>query len=173
MKRKVLVIPIEEIKRHFEMNLRQDIKIVAPDILTDELLNILKEKGKDVKPERHLNGNTWRHSKASEPNNLCESSDFIDGCLPQYTKGPFAMGFANEKAAQDGHYHRQHLEMYFSGYSMNAEYRCLGDSQCQSIKLKGGAIVFGPEVIHKMELGGLTIVIEVPAVANDKVNEEP
>jgi hypothetical protein len=52
MKRKVLFIPIEEIKRHFEKNSRQDVKIIALEVLTDELFNTLKAKGKNVKPEK-------------------------------------------------------------------------------------------------------------------------
>ena len=173
MKRRVLAIPIEEIKRHFERNSRQDVKIVTPDILTDELFSILKTKGKDVKPERYLDGYIWTHSEATEPNSLCESRDFIDSCLPQYAQGAFAASFANKRAEQDEHYHKQHTEIYFSEHPIGAEFRFLKDSQCQSIKLgKGGAIVFGPEVVHKMRLGGLTIVIEVPAVAGDKTIEK-
>ncbi len=172
--RRVVVIPIEQIKRHFDENSRQDVKIVAPSVLTNELFNNLKANGKDVKHEQRFDDIIWKHSKANEPNNVCESSDFIDYCLPQYAEGPFALGFANKKATQDGHYHRRHLEMYFSENPMSAKYRYLGDSNCESIKLEnGGAIIFGPEVIHKMKLGGLTIVIEVPSVTNDKVKEEP
>ena len=173
MKRKVLFIPIEEIKKHFAKNSRQDVKVIAPDILTDELFNILKAKGKDVKPEQYLEGDIWKHSEANEPNNLCESGEFIDSCLPQYVQGPFAVSFANEKAQQDVHYHRKHLEIYFSEHAIGAEFRCIGDVQPQSINLEsGGAIIFGPGVIHKMQLGGLTIVIEIPAVTGDKVSDK-
>ncbi len=173
MKRKVLFIPIKEIEKHFEKNSRQDVKIIAPDILTDKLFNILKAKGKDVKPEQHFEGDIWKHSEANEPNNIGESGEFIDSWLPQYVQGPFAVSFANAKAEQDSHYHRKHLEMYFSEHAISAEFRCVGDAQVQSMKLEnGGAIIFGPEVIHKMRLGGLTIIIEIPSVSGDKIKEK-
>lgn len=172
MKRRVLIIPLEEIERHFEGNSRQDVKIVAPDILTDELFSKLKARGRDAKPEQHLIGNIWRHSKANERNSICESGDFGNDRPAQYAKGPFAVSFANEKAEQDEHYHGQHLEIYFSEHPMEAEFRCLEDSRHESVKLEhGGAIIFGPEVVHRMRLSGLTMVIEVPSVTDDKTNE--
>ncbi len=173
MKRRVLAIPKEEIDSQFKKNVRQDVKIVAASILTDELFRILMAKGKNVKAEEPLNGFYWKHSEADEANRLCESSDFIDDCLPQYVKGPFSISFANENAGQDEHYHKKHFEIYYSEHPMSAEFRYLEDSQSQQpIELKkGGVILFGPNVIHKMRLGGLTIVIEVASM-DDKFNEQ-
>lgn len=173
MKRNVLVVPLYELKKHLQENSRQDIKIIAPDILTGELFKKLKAKGKEVKPEQHLDGDYWKHSGPLSPNHLSESGEFIGQWLPQYVDGPFAVSFANDKAEQDAHYHKHHWEIYYSEHPIGAEYRLLGELQRQPIRLQsGGMIVFGAEVIHKMQLGGLTIVIEVPSVANDKVNEE-
>jgi hypothetical protein len=53
---------------------------------------------------------------------------------------------------------------------MSAEYKFLGEQDAKKAKLpQGGAVLFGPEVVHKMNLGGLTIIIEVPSVFNDKL----
>ncbi|MBI4317281.1 MAG: hypothetical protein HY675_02225 [Chloroflexi bacterium] len=167
--RRVLFIPKEEIHGHFAKNARQDMKVVAPNRLTDKLFEALKARGKEVKAERPLTGDVWKHSDVDEPNDLTESKDFVDGSLPQYAAGPFAVAFANERAGQDEHYHTKHLEIYFSEHPLTAEYRYLGDQETKTICLEqGGALVFGPDVVHRVRLGGLTIVVEVPAVADDR-----
>lgn len=127
MKREVLIIPLEELTRHFETNERQDIKIVAPSILTHELYEILTKKGKRLKPELPLNGNRWKRSYKTEANKLCESSDFVFE-LPAETKGPFTISFANEKAEQEEHYHKYHTEIYFSDHRISGYYRILGEN---------------------------------------------
>lgn len=175
MERKVLAIPIEELESHFKKNTRQDIKIIAPSILTEESRNFLVQKGKDVKPEIPVpsEDNEWKHSDYSEPNRICESSEFIDLTLPQYTNGPFAISFANREAHQDEHYHSHHIEIYYSEHPMSAEFRYLKDKEHYKIELKhGGVIIFAPDVIHKLKLSGLTIVIEIPSIENDRTLEE-
>lgn len=173
MKRKVLIIPKAEIERHFASNRRQDVKVVAPTILTGELFKILKTQGKDLKPEQRLEGDEWKYTAADQPNNICESGDFVDASLPQYVEGPFALSFANEHAVQDSHYHWRHLEIYFSEHPLSVEYRTTEAGRLCSAHLEsGGAIILGPQVVHRVTLGGLTMVIEVPAVASDKFNEE-
>jgi len=173
MKKKVLVIPRSEIEAHFERNVRQDVKIVAPSILTEELFNILKTKGKNLKPEQYFEGHIWEHSEADGPNNLCESGEFVDASLPQYVEGPFSLAFANERAEQDAHYHWRHLEIYYSSCPIKAEYRYLDDKQRHVVDLEeGGALIFGPQVVHRVQLGGLTIIIDVPSVASDKFTED-
>jgi hypothetical protein len=169
----VLFIPIEEVQRHLESNERQDIKVVAPEVLTTTLFRKLKDAGKTVKPEEPLKQMEWKHSEAGSANLLCESSNFIFPSLPQYPAGPFAVSFANELAEQDAHYHERHIEIYYSTYSMSAAFKSVGDSAHQTRTLnEGGAIIFGPGVIHKMCLGGLTVVIELPSVSGDKKNAE-
>jgi len=169
MKRRILVIKKDEILKHFQENKRQDIKIIPPEILTEELFNFLKSKGKDVKPEQPLKSYEWIHSRNNEPNNICESTDFIDERLLYIARGPFAISFANEKALQDEHYHKEHWEIYFSEYPMSVEYKFISEQNRKKTTLpQGGAILFGPEVVHKMNLGGLTIIIEVPSASNDK-----
>ena len=49
--RKVLAIPLEELSEHFALNSRQDVKIVAPEILAAELVAKLKAAGRVLKPE--------------------------------------------------------------------------------------------------------------------------
>lgn len=172
MKRRVLAVPREELDSQFTKNERQDVKIVAPSILTDELFRRLAGLGKSVKAERHLKGFRWKHSKADKPNKVCEAGDFVDDSLPQYVKGPFSISFADERATQDAHYHERHFEIYYSEHPMSAEFRFLEDPRPQKpIELKhGGLILFGPNVVHKMRLGGLTLVIEVASL-DDKIPE--
>ncbi len=170
MARKALFIPISEVKRHLEINKRQDIKIIVSKILDSALAQRLKTKGKEVKQEQDLEGDVWKHTGKSEANNVCESHAFLNDCIPQYGQAPFAVAFANEKATQDEHYHEKHWEIYFSEYPIEALYRSLEESEFYSQNLEqGGAMIFSPKTIHKMRLSGLTIVIEVPAVHGDKI----
>jgi hypothetical protein len=170
--RKVLAIPLEEIREHFAKNTRQDVKIVAPGILLGELVAKLKAVGRLVKPEQPLEGVEWRHSASDAPNGLCESREFAAG-LAAETSGPFALCFANEKGPQDAHYHPHHLEIYFSEHPLEAEYRHEANAPLERLKLaKGGVLIFAAGVLHRARLGGLTVVIEVPAVVDDKIVEE-
>jgi len=170
VKRRVLFIPLEEIEAHLAENSRQDVKLVVSEIMTDELAARLKARGKVVKQERALGEPFWKHSAATDPNFVCEARDLVDILLPQYANGPLTVALANERAEQDRHYHGRHWELYFSEHPIHARYRFLGDSEDQPpAELdKGGLALFGPEVIHEVKLGGLTLVIEVPAVARDR-----
>jgi hypothetical protein len=167
--RKVLAIPMEEVHEHFALNSRQDVKIVAPELLGDELIAKLKAAGRTLKAERTLEGVDWQHSTADAPNWLCESRDFEAG-IAKECSGPFALCFANEKGPQDAHYHPHHLEVYFSEHALEAEYRSDANSRVEHIRLeKGGVLIFAAGVVHRARLGGLTVVIEIPAVKDDKV----
>jgi hypothetical protein len=167
--RKVLAIPLEEVREHFALNSRQDVKVVAPEILAGELIAKLTAEGRLLKSEQSLEGVEWQHSESNAPNALCESREFAAG-LADETSGPFALCFANEKGAQDAHYHPHHLEIYFSEHPLEAEYRNDANSPMESVKLvKGGVLIFAAGVVHRARLGGLTVVIEIPAVKDDKV----
>ena len=168
---RVLAIPLEEVREHFAQNARQDVKIVAPEILAGELIARLKAAGRLLKPEQPVEGIEWRHSSADAPNRLCESREFAPG-LAEETSGPFALCFANEKSPQDAHYHPHHLEIYFSEYPLEAEYRSDANAPIERLNLvKGGALIFAAGVPHRVRLGGLTMVIEIPAVVDDRVIE--
>lgn len=170
--KRVLAIPLEEVREHLALNSRQDVKIVAPEILAGELVAKLKAAGRAVKPEQPVEGGTWRHSAGDAPNALCESSDFAAE-LADETSGPFALCFANEKGPQDAHHHPHHLEIYFSEHLLEAEYRIDADSPIERVMLeKGGVLIFAAGVVHRARLGGLTMVIEIPAVKDDKVVAE-
>lgn len=170
--RKVLAIPLEEVYEHFALNSRQDVKIIAPELLAGDLIAKLKAAGRVLKPEHRLEGVAWRKSASDIPNALCESREFSAG-LAAETCGPFALCFGNEKAEQDAHYHPRHLEIYFSEHPLEAEYRCGVHSPIERVKLtKGGALIFAAGVVHRAHLGGLTMVIEIPAVKDDKVIAE-
>jgi len=171
MQRNCLFIPLEEIKNQFKENTRQDVKIVAPEILSEQLFNMLTRKGKMLKMEKPLAAEKWTFSKKNRPNFICKSSDFSINNDPGPNQGPFAISFANENAEQDYHYHEKHWEIYFSEHAIEAQYKALNDSLYKNVKLnKGGAIIFGPQVIHKMKLHGLTFIVECPSMAGDKKN---
>jgi len=83
--------------------------------------------------------------------------------------GPFAISAANERRSQDCHVHHAHGEIYVSTSPMRAEYHSLEDSEIHSVVLEhGGVMVFAPGVVHKVTLGGLTIIVEAPALIGDK-----
>ncbi|MGO8815255.1 MAG: hypothetical protein ACLQVG_11440 [Terriglobia bacterium] len=167
--RKVLAIPLEELSEHFALNSRQDVKIVAPEMLATELVAKLKAAARVLKPEVKLEGVEWRHSASDAANAICESREFDSGLVDE-TLGPFALCFANELGPQDAHYHPHHLEIYFSEHPLEAEYRNDSNSPIEHVKLgKGGALIFAAGVVHRARLGGLTVVIEIPAVKDDKV----
>ena len=170
--RKVLAIPLEEIREYFAANSRQDVKIVAPELLSAELSARLLAAGRTVKSEASLESTAWHHSASDTPNVLCESHDFAPG-LAEEDAGPFALCFANEKGPQDAHFHPHHLEIYYSEYPLEAEYRVEPDSPVERIRLEqGGVLVFAAGVVHRARLGGLTVILEIPAVKNDKVIAE-
>ena len=132
----------------------------------------LKAAGRVVKPEQLLEGARWRHSASDAPNWLCESSEFAPG-LAEESLGPFALCFANEKGPQDAHYHPHHLEIYLSEHPLEAEYRNDANSPIERVMLaKGGVLVFAAGVVHRARLGGMTVVIEILAVKDDKVIAE-
>ena len=170
--REVLAIPLEEVREHFALNSRQDVKIVAPEILAGELLAKLQALGRRLKPEQPLEGVEWRHTASDAPNSLCESREFAAESAGE-TLGPFALCFGNEKSEQDAHYHPHHLEIYFSEHPLEAEYRTEANAPIERVSLaKGGALIFAAGVVHRARLGGLTVVIEIPAVKDDKVVTE-
>ncbi len=110
---KVMAIPRDEIAKHFALNTRQDVKVIAPELLSGDLMAKLTALGRTLKPEQPLDGIEWKHSPPEVPNALIESNAFASD-LAVETDGPFALCFANEKGAQDAHYHPHHLEIYYS-----------------------------------------------------------
>ena len=84
---KVLAIPLEE-STHFALNVRQDVKVVAPEILAGELIAKLKSTGRVLKSEQLLESIRWQHSASDAPNELCESHEFSAG-ITNGTLRPF------------------------------------------------------------------------------------
>jgi hypothetical protein len=167
--KRVLAIPLGEVREYFALNSRQDVKIVAPEILGPELIAKLQAADRRLKPEQPLEGVEWRHAAADAPNALCLSREFATE-LADETLGPFALCFANEKGPQDAHYHPHHLEIYISEHPLEAEYCNDANSSIERVKLdKGGVLIFAAGVVHRARLGGMTVVIEIPAVKDDKV----
>jgi hypothetical protein len=55
---------------------------------------------------------------------------------------------------------------------MSATFRYQGSEKCRSLSLpQGGMFIFGTGVVHQVELGGMTVVLEVPSVSSDKIVE--
>jgi hypothetical protein len=149
--KKIFFIPLEEIQKHFDRNLRQDVKIMVPTLWPNDTV---------------LSTDTWKHSEQGESNNVFEA--FL-GDIGDDSRKLFSMSFVNEKAPQVEHYHEKHAEIYFSESPIAAHYISPMNNDKSFKKLEGGgSIIFGPGVVHKMELYGLTIVIEIPSVENDK-----
>ncbi len=160
-----IAIPLKEIGLHFKINPREDIKIIAPRVMTAKLAKILSVTGKNVKQEKPFDG-VWKHSAPDRPNLLCPSSHF--NLRLQARVQTFTLSFANQASEQQAHYHKRHIEIYFSEHLIGADFQPLRDRRVKSIDLEGGALIFGLNVVHKVRLGGLTIVIEFPAVKNGK-----
>ncbi len=170
MKRSVLFIGKKELLAYFNANERQDIKIVTPLIMTKELAKKLIKRGKIVKEESPLKGNNWSHSLAENPNRICESNDFNDELIMPNSNGPVSISFANIGSIESFHYHKEHWEIYYSEHKISSTYRLSKNSDVLTKTLEdGGAIMFTPGVIHKIEVHGLTIVIETPAVPGDRI----
>ncbi|MCC6537516.1 MAG: hypothetical protein IT162_08210 [Bryobacterales bacterium] len=158
--RHVLAIPLDEVRAYFAVNERQSLKIVAPERLVSAALAARL----GAKPEVPHAGETWRHSVPGEPNAMCESGEFEAG-----DGAGFTISFGTEHGVQEDHVHRRHTEIYFSEHPLRAYYRVEHDGAAGTLELPaGGALVFGPGVAHRVTLGGLTIVIETPAVTGDK-----
>lgn len=171
MNRQILAIPKEEVESHFAENLRQDFKVVAPEILTDKWLMELKRRVRGLKMEYLFDGIIWQHSLPADANRVCLASEFDSPNLIRDANGPFAISFANAHACQDEHYHKHHLEIYVSDHPMSAEYRAVDEIACTPVTLpNGGVLVFAPDAVHKVSLTGFTVIIELPAVAWDKTN---
>jgi hypothetical protein len=144
--RKVLAIPLKEVREHFALNSRQDVKIVTPEILAAELIAKLQAAGRLLKPEQPMAGVEWRHAVSDAPNALCESREFATG-LADETLGPFSLCFANEKSPQDAHYHPHHLEIFFSEHPLEAEYRNDANTPLERVSLAKGGCSFSPPAL--------------------------
>lgn len=169
MKRAVLFIPNSELREHFSTNSRQDIKIVTPAIITKALAEKLNRRGKVVKDEVPLSDISWVHSHDKAPNKICEALDFTNGSEVLSESGPMAISFANEGSIETFHHHNKHWEIYYSYHTIDAKYKLPGVEQIEIKSMdEGGAVIFSPGVEHCMEIHGLTIVLEVPAVKGDR-----
>lgn len=174
MKRTVVFIPKEEILEQFRKNARQDVKVVTPAMMTQTLAAKLRARGKDVKEEVPLGDCHWTHSPAEEPNKICESADFADESIRNTGVGPVAVSFADLGSVETFHYHREHWEVYFSEHRLGVEYKPHEKPEIRKEVLnEGGAIVFAPGIAHRMEIHGLTIVLELPAVSRDREPSGP
>jgi len=163
----LLAIPADEIHSQFAANPRQDVKIIVPELLSAARKKFLESMGRRIKPERQMTGPFWRHSPETETNRVM-TADMLPWTSGQ-SAGPFSMGFANERAVQVTHFHRHQTEIFYSAHPVSADYRHLNASDIQQASLpEGGALIVFPEVIHRVRLGGVTLIIGIPAVSDDK-----
>jgi hypothetical protein len=169
LKRAVLFIPNTELREHFSKNSRQDIKVVTPAVITEALAAKLRKRGKDTKMEIPLDGACWTHSPAEEPNKICESIDFTDVPIVFDKAGPVAISFANAESVESFHCHKKHWEVYFSEKKLSVKYKLPGEQNIETMTMnEGGAVLFAPSVLHKMDINGLAIVLEMPAIKGDR-----
>lgn len=167
--RDVLEVPAEEVAAYFAGNERQDVKIVVPSLLEGLLAEGMRSRGRSAKEEIRLDGSRWSSSLPHELNKACESGEFAAVETPE-ASGPFTISFANEKSDQEEHFHARHTEIYYSGHAISGHYRRREESTAHSIRLDhGGLLVFGPNVLHRVQLTGITLVIELPAIEDDRI----
>jgi len=117
------------------------------------------------------------HTPSGTPNYVCESADFSRDVVGPSSVGPLALSAADEQADQGKklHIHCGHAEIFISTYPIRAEYRS-ADRKLELLDLpEGGVMVFAQGVPHRVLLGGLTLIVETPAVLDDKqvVDWEP
>ena len=169
LKRAVLFIPNTELREHFRNNTRQDIKVVTPAMITEALAAKLRKRGKDTKMEIALNGVCWTYSSAEKPNKICESLDFTDESIAFGKAGPVAISFANAGSVETFHCHKKHWEVYFSEKKLSLQYKLPGEQNIETMTMnEGGAVLFAPDVLHKMDINGLAIVLQMPAVKGNR-----
>jgi len=163
----VLAIPLGEIAAQFSANTRQDVKIIVPLLLGEAQRAFLEKTGRTPKPEIVSRETLWRHAGPEAPNRVYPA----DG-LPADTprgKAPFSLGFANENTPQLAHYHRQQTELFYSEHLLSVRYRHHQATTVSSADLPdGGALICFPGVVHHIRLTGLTLVLGLPAVSDDK-----
>ena len=163
----ILAIPAEEIDRQFGTNARQDVKIIVPELLTAARTAFLEAMGRPIKPERLMTESVWRHAADAQTNAVVTADSLPHPGGP--ATGPFSLGFANAEAVQVTHYHRHQTEIFYSAHRIDADYRHRRESGSRHISLlEGGALIVFPEIIHRVALVGLTLIIGVPAAADDK-----
>ncbi len=167
--RNICAVPMDEVQKHFALNERQDIKVLVARALDGSLLRKLIARQKPVKPEIPLTSETWCHSPPLLPNQVWESRELSDDELFKSCQGPFTVAFANERAGQSAHYHKKHFELYYSEAPLRATYRHYNDDRPREVPLpNGGMILFYPMVVHRVWLSGMTVIIECPAVEDDR-----
>jgi len=169
VERTVLFIPNSELHKHFHKNKRRDVKVVTPAVLTEELAEKLKKRGKKPKKEVPLEGIQWTHSSANKPNYICESIDFAMKSWMHRGIGPVAISFATDESVETFHHHKKHWEIYFSDHKLSAEYKLPGTKMIETKTMDdGGTILFAPGVSHRIKIHGLTIVLEMPGIKGDR-----
>ncbi len=173
----------EEMSKHFEVNELQEIKLIVDQILTEEKFIELRQNKLNLKREKHINGDSyinWNFSEKNRLNQVCEAhrfnfkpsrlrDKFYSIFRRKKIKGPFTISLAGKDLEQTCHYHKKHVEIYISEHALSAKFKEKEDSDWNSKTLElGGLIIFSPFIVHQMKLTGLTFVIEIPAVSDDK-----
>jgi hypothetical protein len=159
--RSVLLVPREEVERLLGAQARKDVKVVVPAMLTVAEAALLASQGREVKPEVALAGVRWTATPGAIP--VCEASSLLPP--GSSTEGPLAVSFALPGARQRLHAHEAHWELYYGTERMGLWYRMPGGELIEDELRQGGLAMFGPGVEHRVEPGGLLLVVEVPAIA--------
>ena len=169
MHRDILFVSLDELKKHFHENKRADLKLIVPHKLSSRLLTLIGKKDA-IKSEELLPGSTWHHTPEEKPNLVCEAADFSSCNQFPPGAGPFTVSFAVKTQHAEPHCHPHHHELYFSEHSMEVRYRKEATAPWETYCFPhGGLLVFGPGVDHAVSVQGLTLIVETPALPDDKV----
>jgi hypothetical protein len=159
-RRGVLLVPREEVERLLASQSRKDVKVVVPALLTVAQAALLASQGHEVKPEVALEGVRWTATPGAI--SVCEAGSFLPS--GSSAVGPLAVSFALPGARQRLHAHEAHWELYYGTDRMGVWYRMPGGELVEDELREGGLAMFGPGVEHRVEPGGLVLVVEAPAM---------
>ncbi len=159
--RGVLLVPKEEVERLLASQARKDVKVVVPTMLTVAEAALLASEGREVMPEVALSGVRWMATPGAIA--VCEAGSLLPP--GSSAAGPLAVSFALPGARQRLHAHEAHWELYYGTERMGLWYRWPGGELIEDELRRGGLAMFGPGVEHRVEPGGLVLVVEVPAIS--------
>ena len=83
----------------------------------------------------------------------------------------FGFSITNQNSKQSFHFHEDSFEAYASNNVVNAICEGSDRPRQEGIRHGGGIMIFPPNVVHKVELGGLAFVLQVSS-GRDRVSKD-
>ena len=168
--KRVLAIPLEEVREHFALNSRQDVKMVAPEILAGELIAKLKAAGQAAETGATARGRRSGGTPRATLLMRCVNHANLPPDSPRNRPAPSRSASPMKRARRTRTIIRIIWKSTFPNIRWKRNTACDANSPIERVKLeKGGALIFAAGVVHRARLGGMTVVIEIPAVKDDKV----